>query len=278
MSEAEPNPFASPALETPQVEPSPVPLRDPSRDVAATDLAVVQEVSPPWNGRVLTPWHFLWAHLSRYWIYLLPTAFIFYVGNPILSTWRVSIFMSVALLVLLLMWGLFMFSSNMMVPFWFEDRYLASKLQREVRSRPESYTPAPNSTHCLFVACVPPENWQRARHQLSADVAMMRIDPYTATIYLEGDQFRYRIPVASLTYCSVEHFSQRWTEIWLLRLNFQATTGPQELFLRVSDAEAFNNPTNSGRQRNAEKYWTRIILLQQQHAAKPTSPVPGGPS
>ena len=278
MSEAEPNPFASPAMETPQVESSPVPLPDVSVDLNASDLAVVQEVPPPWNGRVLTKWHFLWAHLSRYWIYLIPTGFILYVAYPVLSSWRVSIVMPAALLILLLVWTLFIVSSNFMIPFWFADRYFSGKLQREVRRRPESYTPAPNSVGCQFVACIPPENWHRPCSQLSADVAMLRIDPYSSTLFLEGDQLRYRIPTASLTKCSVECLRKGWTEVWLVRLNFQSTTGPQELFLRMDDSESFNNPTNHGRQRNAEKYWTRIVLLQQQRDSQPTSPSPDSPA
>lgn len=278
MPEPEPNPFVSPAIETPQVESSSVPLPAATVDLNATDLGVVQPVPAPWNGRVLTHWNLLWAHLSRYWIYLLPTVFLFYVASPVLLGWQTSIVTVVTLVALLMVWGLFLFSSNVMVPFWFEDRYLTRKLQREVRSRPESYTPAPNSVGCQFVACVPPENWERPRQQLSTDVAMMRIDPYASTIFLEGDQFRYRIPTASLTKCSVLSITKGLTEIWLLRLNFHATSGPHELFLRIGDADAFNSPTNSGRKRNAEKYWTRIVLLQQQHAAQPPSPAPDGPS
>lgn len=276
MSDEPVNPFQSPSIEANHSEPPPVPLRSTTESFDANELALVQPVPPPWNGRVLTKWHFLWAHLSRYWIYLLPTAFLLYIASPVLSAWRASVFMLVTLVALLLVWGVFMFSSNLMVPFWFEDRYLTRKMQREVRARPDTYISAPNSVGCQFVACIPPENWKRPRPQLASDVAMMKIDTYASTIYLEGDEYRYRIPAASLTNCSVLQVTKGWTEIWLLRLNFHSTTGPQELFLRIGDADAFNSPTNSGRKRNAEKYWTRIVLLQRQRSQAVSSDTSDG--
>ncbi|PQO46113.1 hypothetical protein [Blastopirellula marina] len=272
MTDSETNPFASPQPESHEVESTAFPTSGVGETFEASDLAVVEDVPAGQSGRVLTQWNKIRAYLSRFWIYLIPTACLGYVAYVHLTrmplSWPSMTSLQAYFLLFLAAWPLLMISSHYFVPFRFEDRFFMRKLSWEVRRRPATYTPTPSSAGCQFVAIVPPENWRASRLQMMEDIAILRIDPYEKSIFLEGDCKRYRIPSAALTKCSVERILQGWTEIWLLRLNFESTTGPQELYLRVGDGDAMTNPVNSGRKRNAEKYWTRVMLLHQQPSEK----------
>ena len=270
-------PFQSPQITEGYLEPLASEVNSSDNLPADETIAVLSEVPPPWSGRVLTPWHYCIAILNRFLALLscLPlVGFSFLVAlrsidigialPPPISSLVPAIPVITSLMLVpaavLVMFAIMMFV-NLFVPFTYEDRSFSSKLKREIRSRPESYIATPASSLCQMVAIVPEDRWKKPRLWLSADVAIMWIDPYSSRIYLEGDQRRYCIPAGSLLKFETDFFRKELTQVWYVHLTFRTANGPQELYLRPGEDGLILKIRNQSRQMKAEQMYHRIELL-----------------
>ncbi|WDI43160.1 hypothetical protein [Bremerella sp. P1] len=269
MTSQETNPFASPqavsqreAVQLAAMPPT-TPLEEESWPYEATELAKIEEIPRPW-GRPISVAR-KWGNGRWLGIFLSSLAFIYFTFSFIFlllsssESTRTFANMGAIAATVALFFGL-------MVPYLvFYDREDVSdrgRLRKLIRKRKEAIDPLPESDDPVFVMIVPRTRWVFSRAEMTAYVANAHIDPEQKRLFLDADQFRFRIPVNSLLDVSVEPLRKYPTTYWFVRLVIQTQEGPQELCFRLGNTDHLWQ-TDGQREAEAKEYRNRILLLKK---------------
>ena len=87
------------------------------------------------------------------------------------------------------------------------NRMLRKKFKSELARR-TGVLVQPDDPDALFVEIVPKLNWGKMMLDNASDIGLLLVDKGRREIRFEGDKERWRVPVASLTACDVEHYVQ----------------------------------------------------------------------
>ena len=262
------NPFASPET-VPSRErlqlaamPPTTPMEEQSWPYEATELAEIEELPRPWgrpvsiarkwgNGRWLG--FFLLLLLFVYFSFAICSEVFISLASTESFAEELALIVTVALaLCLLVPYALYLGRDDV------SDRRRLTKL---IRRRREAIEPPPESEDPAFVVVVPRTRWTFSRGEMTAYVAFAHIDPLKKRIFLDADQFRFRIPVNSLLDVSVEQLQKYPTTYWFVRLVIQTQMGPQELCFRLGNLGSLRQ-TDGQREADAEEYRNHLLLLK----------------
>ncbi len=269
MPSPEPNPFASPKSPSMGRESAKLAAMPPTVDLSeqnwpqrATQSAEIEELSRPWgrpvsvarrwgNGRWLVAILVLFT-LSYFVFIVLASTFSFLDTTSSSPNFWALVVTSILTIGLGIPYTLFHFR---------QDAIDEKKLRRLIRRRKEQIEPLPVSDNPVLIVIVPRNRWQFSHNEMTAYVAFSHINLEEKLITLDGDQFRFRIPVNSLLDVSVEQLQKYPTSYWFVRLVIQTQAGPQELCFRLGNSTSLWQ-SNSQRESEAKEYGERILLLK----------------
>jgi hypothetical protein len=119
---------------------------------------------------------------------------------------------------------------------WSAD-YMFRKAQRVVQERPEAIVDL-NNEEAIFLEIIPRRNWTSIALQNAEDLGFLYLDKQGRRLLIEGDNKRYRIPVATVISSEVELMNpeaaddKQATPIGLVVLKVRDRLGERELPLR----------------------------------------------
>lgn len=270
MPSQDTNPFASPEPASTRPEktklaamPLTVALDEQAWPYEATELAEIIEIPKPWGRSISCArkrgkgrWIGSFLSLLAFIYFTFGFCFLFLSSFESMQTFAEEIALAMTVILLL---GLFL---PYTVYFGREDVVDRRRLSRLIRKRREAIETIPESDDPRFVVVVPRTRLSFSRYEMTASVAFAHIDTRQKQLSLDGDQFRFQIPVNSLLDVSVEQLRKYPTTYWFLRLVIQTQTGPQELCFRLGNTERLWQ-ANSQREAEAKEYRDRILLLKK---------------
>lgn len=269
MTAQEVNPFASPETvstrETVKLGAMPptVALEERSWPFEATKLAEIEEIPRPWgrpvsaarkwgNGRWLAI--LISALILAYFSFVLSGVLFssMEATRPSAEIWALSIagILTICFAV--------PYTLNQLR----EDATGYRSLSKLIHRRRSHVQPAPVSIEPAFVAIVPRPRWVFSCYEMTAYVAMSHIDHNQQLLFLDADQFQFRVPSESILDCSVERLPKWPQTLWFVRLVLQTQTGPQELCFRLGNYGSLWQ-TDGQSEAEAKKYMNRILLLKE---------------
>lgn len=228
----------------------------------STQFAEIEELDRPW-GRPVTVAR-RWGNGRWFGIILLQltfSCFVFFVLADTFSSIETSSSSAE-------FWALIVTSILTLavgVPFTLyhlrEDAADGKRLRRLIRRREKQIDPLPISDNPVLIVIVPRNRWRFSRNEMTAYIAFSHIIRGKNLIILDGDQFRFRIPVNSLLDVSVEQLRKYPSSYWFVRLVIQTQVGPQELCFRLGNTTSLWQ-SNGQMEAEAKEYRDRILLLK----------------
>ena len=147
----------------------------------------------------------------------------------------------------------------------YEDRWVERRLRAEIQYRPDALVES-NDPDAVCASLIPRENWSQVNWTMSSDLFLVRIDPRSKEVLLEGDSDRYQIPAGAIADCEPQRFfhpvdTSHKNELWMVRLMINASDGMRELLLWIKP-KGWWPRTNASRRRIAEETCERINDLR----------------
>jgi len=264
MTSEEINPFASPETVTAREATKHAtmlptdPVEQQDWPYEATELAEIEELARPWGKpmSVVRKWGagrwlgiFLVGLAVSYFVVAL-TAPVISMMNSAQATATAWVFAGVVVLVFTLVGR-----------YAREDACDYRGLKKLIGKRKGKIEPPPQGQEPIFVVLVPRTRWAFPGGPVTAYVAFAYLDADEKRLFLDADQFRFRIPVSALLDVSVERMSKGLGMLSFVRLVMQTQTGPQELCFRLGNTKSFWQ-TDGQRKALAEEYRDRISRLK----------------
>lgn len=204
-----------------------------------SDVAIIEPVPEPYCNRVRTKGYAFWVNMIDLVPLLVMAAGggLAFLGGQWISQGR---FLGLAIPMLVVgialgVAGMYVAGFQVSLP---ANRWIKRRLTNELSQRPDPWFDVVTE-ESTYMSLIPRENFATIKLTLSSDLMLVRLDKEQRELIMEGDTFRYQVPMGAISVCEPELFfsaadPQHNVPIWTVRLVVSVPEGSREMLLSVN--------------------------------------------